>query len=138
MTFTYEMNKLLLVDGLLFALPGLSMLVRTNPQRLLKEKIDSKNAIPAIKDVRRSLGAAWVSMGSIMIAIAGTIHEKAELNDIARFRCISLIFIVYAGAFQLIRKKWKFNGSSIMFLVLYGLLILAYAFLGYIDPMPAQ
>jgi hypothetical protein len=136
MSFTYEMNKIMLIDGILFTLPGLSMLLLPSPQTRLKEKVDSKVALPPFKDVRRILGAAYTSMGFMVIMLAGFMTEKGELNNFAKFRSISLVIIFYALVAQMLGKKWKWNGYAVMYLIMYGLLILVYAFFGFIDPMP--
>ena len=137
MSFTYEMNKLMLIDGILFILPGLSMMLLPNPLTRLKDKVESKIALASFSDVRLLLGAAYVSMGLIIAVLGGIINEKGELNNFAKFRAVSLLFIVYAIIMQIIRKKWKWSGYRLMYLFLYCLLILVYAFLGFIDPMPA-
>ena len=136
MLFTYELNKIMLIDGILFALPGLSMVLLPSPQTRLIEKVDSKVALPPFKDVRLLLGAAYLSMGFMMTMLGSIMVDKAELNNFSRFRAISLIIIVYAIVMQILRKKWKWNGYTLMYLIMYSLLILAYAFFGFIDPMP--
>ena len=136
MSFTYEMNKIMLIDGILFLLPGISMILLPNPQTRLKEKVDSKVALPPLKDVRLNLGAAYASMGFMIIMLGSFINDKAELNNFSKFRAISLIFIVYAQVMQMLRNKWKWSGYILMYLILYSLLIFVYGFFGFIDPMP--
>lgn len=136
MSFTYEMNKIMLIDGILFLLPGVYMLILPSPQKRLKEKVDSKVALPPFKDVRLLLGAAYSSMGFMMIMLGGLMNDKAELNNFSKFRAISLVIIVYALIMQMLRKKWKWNGYSFMYLIMYSLLIVLYAFFGFVDPMP--
>ena len=136
MAFTYELNKLMLIDGILFILPGISFILMPSPQARLKDKMEQKSAIAPFKGVTMALGAAYISMGLIIAALAGIISEKAELNNFAKFRAISLLFIVYAISMQMAKKKWKWSGYRLMYLVLYSLLILVYAFIGFIDPMP--
>jgi|GEM_PF-6297397 len=136
MSFTYEMNKLMLIDGILFMLPGLSMMLLPSPQSRLKDKVESKLTLASFGDVRQILGAAYISMGIIVAGLGGIISDKGELNNFARFRSISLLFIVYAVIMQIVSKRWKWSGYRLMYVFLYSLLILVYAFLGFIDPMP--
>jgi len=135
MSFTYDMNKIMLIDGILFLLPGVYMLILPSPQTRLKEKVDSKVALPPFKDVRVILGAAYTSMGFMIVMLGSFMNDKAELNSFSKFRAISLVFIVYALTMQMLRKKWKWNGYTLMYLIMYSLLIVIYGFFGFVDPM---
>ena len=134
MAFPYEISKLFLADGSLFVIQGFLTYMSPSPQRLLKEKVDSKIALPPFKDVRRALGAGAFSMGFMMIAIGYVETKGLELNTLALFRAVTLIPIVYTGFRQIQGKKWKTSGSLIMFVSLYAILALMYVYFGLIDP----
>jgi hypothetical protein len=134
MSFPYEINKVLLGDGLLFLAQGFLTFMSPNPQRLLKDKVDTKIALPPFKDVRRAMGAGYMGMGLIVIGIGYCVTKGSDLNSITIFRALSLMPVVYAGAVQLLGKKWKTSGSLILFTALYAILILIYLFFGIVDP----
>jgi hypothetical protein len=136
MNFPHEINKIMLVDGILFILPGIGMLFKPSTHRILKEKVDNKIAAPALRDVRRLLGAAYLSMGVFMAAAGGTVSNGSELNRIAQLRAVSLIFIVFAGLLQIMGKRWKIQNFQVMYTFLYAVLVLAYLYLGLVEPLP--
>jgi hypothetical protein len=135
MTFPNEVNKILLGDGILFIIQGFLTFAVPSPQRLLKEKIDSKLALPPFKDVRRALGAVFMSIGLIVIAVGGTVSKGLDLDTIAIFRAISLVPIVFAGYKHVTSKSWKTSGSQIMFTSLQAILILVYVYFGVVEPL---
>jgi len=138
MLFTYEMNKLMLIDGVLFVIPGINLMLFPSPRKRVDAKLDTKTVLPLFKDVRIALGASYFSTGLTMVSLSGIIENTNELNTFAIFRCISLIFIVLAMALQIVRKKWKPKGDFIMYLIFYSILIVLYGYLGFIDPLPLQ
>jgi hypothetical protein len=134
MNFAHETNKVLLIDGMLFMLLGSTMIFSPNSQNKLKEKVDSKLSAPALRDLRRGIGAAYLAMGLFVAALGGIITKESDLNSVAQIRGISLVIIVIAGLMQISSKRWKIGGYQIMYTFLYGVLILAYIYLGVIEP----
>ena len=138
MLFTFEVNKLMLIDGILFIIPGINIMLFPNPQRSLGSKLESKTALPLFIDIRRILGATYAAMGLMIAAMGGIISRTDELNKFAIFRSASLVFIVIAIGLQLARNKWKRKRVILMYLLLYSLLMVLYFLLGVIDPLPLQ
>jgi predicted acyltransferase len=134
MAFSSEINKVLLVDGLSFIIPGISMFFAPSTHKQLKQNVESKIAAPALRDLSRGMGAAYITMGIFVIMVGYSVKSISELNNIAIFRAISLVFIVFANLLQWISKRWKLSGTQNMYTILYCLLILAYIYLGLIDP----
>ncbi len=128
----------MLVDGVLFIIPGINALLFPSPQRSLNTKLDTKTALPVFKDIRVALGASYLSTGVTMTSLAAIMNNTVELNNFAVFRCISLVFIVVAMIIQFMRKRWKLRGDFIMYMVFYSILIVLYGYLGFIDPLPLQ
>jgi len=138
MSFTYEVNKVMLIDGILFIIPGINLILFPNPKRSLKTKLDSKTVLPPFKDIRILLGAAYASIGIIVAVLGGIIDHTDELNAFAIARAISLMFIVYAISMQIVRKKWEWRGMILLYLVFYSILIVIYLFFGFVEPLPLQ
>ncbi len=138
MLFTYELNKLMLIDGVLFAVPGISMMLFPNPRRKLAARMDSKKELPTMIDLRILLGAAYTSLGLIIATMGGVITRTDELNTFAIFRSVSLVFIIYAIGKQITGKKWRWKGTIVTYFIMYTILLFLYAFLGIVDPLPLQ
>ena len=135
MALQYEINKVLFLDGILFTIPGLSMFISPSVSRHLKDKVDSKNAAPALRDLKRSAGAANLSMGLFVLIIAFVVKDKNSLNNIAIFRAFSLIFVFAASVLKVLSKRWKKDTVKAMYIFLYGMLILTYLYFGFVEPL---
>lgn len=134
MTFGSELNKILLGDGIVFIFQGANIFLVPGPKGLVKDKIEGRVAPPVIRDIRRGQGLAYMGMGLFVLAIGGIVPKGAELNSIALFRALSLLFFLLGGLMQFMGKRWKIKGTQLMYLLLYTALIIAYLFLGVIDP----
>ncbi len=136
MLYNYDVSKLMLIDGIIFMIQGIGLILFPGPQKRLYFKLDVKSVLPVFKDVRVMLGAGYTSMGLIVAALGGIIHHPDELNSFAIFRCLSMIFIIYAVIMQISGKRWKWRPDVILYLAFYSILFILYAFYGFIFPMP--
>jgi hypothetical protein len=100
------LSSLMTLDGALFALIALMVLVTPSPQPALVRPVDD-DALGPFMDTRRLLAAMFLASGLLMLIIGRYVADPRALVLVARARIVSFLLVAAVNVAQLRGGRWK-------------------------------
>jgi hypothetical protein len=128
-------RSLFVLDALLFLPIGIIVMIFPNPESTLT--VTSFGALmPALEDTRRLLGSQYLAVGLLLVLCATPVIGATARNWVCRVRALSLLALFAANVAQYLGGSW--NSSILIWLVIFPLEALAYAYFGFLRPETEQ
>ncbi len=127
------MNTFILLDGSLFLLIGLIVLVFPSPQPALTRPVSTDDLLP-ISQTRQLLAAMFISSGMLLIVIGRHVTDLATLQGIGYARIIAFALVICLNALQFRSRRWK-SAPLVALMSLFSAMSLVYAYLMLADKL---
>ena len=101
-----SINVLLDIDGAIFVLIGIVVIVNPSPQPTLVDQVDSRTIVP-FEDTRRLVASQFIGNGLLAVLVGMRVHDVNTLKWAATARIAMLVTVIAVNASQLRRKAWK-------------------------------
>lgn len=125
-----ELKYLLAIDGALFILVALVVLVTPSPQPTLTSNVDAF-ALGALEDTRRLLASMFLGSGLLAAVLAWAVEDPHALVLGARARLLTLLLVITLNVVQLRSGRWK-PASLYVLISIFVPLSLLYGYFGFV------
>lgn len=100
------LNQVMTLDGLLFVLIGIVVLLAPSPQPGLVTPV-SDSVLPPFKDTRRLLASQFIAVGLMLFTLGWFVHDLPILRIAAILRITTLLLVISINLSQLRQGYWK-------------------------------
>lgn len=119
-------NTFIQIDGYIFLLIGIIVLITPSPQPGLTKKVNEVDLLP-FSQTRRLLASMFIASALLLIIIGRNIIDQEILRQIAIVRVISFVLVIGINAMQFQSKRWK-AVPLIVLMTIFSLMSLIYLF----------
>ena len=126
------LSLVMALDGGLFVLISVIVLVAPNPQPGLRNKLEP-SALEPFEDTRRLLGAMFLASGLLLLIFAFGVADRQTLLLVVGARLVSFAIVAIINVKQLRRRMWKAPPLAIL-CTIWAVLAVAYTAIATLTP----
>jgi len=120
-------STLIKIDGYLFLLIGIIVLITPSPQPGLTKKVSEEDLLP-FSQTRRLLASMFIASALLLIVVGHGVEDYQILRTIGMVRVLSFVLVIALNANQYARKRWK-SAPLIVLMTVFSLMSVAYLYL---------
>lgn len=120
-------STLIKVDGYLFLLIGIIVLITPSPQPGLTKKVSEEDLLP-FSQTRRLLASMFIASALLLIVVGHGVEDYQVLRTIGMVRILSFVLVIALNANQYASKRWK-AAPLIVLMTIFSLMSVAYLYL---------
>ena len=118
------MQTFILIDGFLFLLIGIVVMITPSPQPGLTKKVNEEDLLP-FSQTRRLLAAMFMASALLLLAVGFISNETSVHRAVGMARILSFILVIVINANQYKSGRWK-AGPLWFLMALFSMMSLAY------------
>lgn len=119
-------NSFIQIDGFVFLLIGLIVLIIPSPQPGLTKKVNEEDLLP-FSQTRRLLASMFIASALLLIVIGRSVTNHEILMQISIIRVASFGLVIGLNANQYKSKRWK-SAPLIALMTIFSLMSLIYLY----------
>ena len=123
------MQTFILIDGFLFLLIGIVVMITPSPQPGLTKKVNEEDLLP-FSQTRRLLAAMFMASALLLLAVGFMSNETSVHRAVGMARILSFILVIVINANQYKSGRWK-AGPLLVLMTIFSVMSLVYAYLLY-------
>lgn len=120
------LNTYLQIDGYLFLLIGVIVLLMPSPQPGLTKKVNDEDLLP-FSQTRRLLASMFIGSAVLLIIIGRQVMDYKTLQQIGMARVATFALVIALNANQYLSKRWK-SAPLVVLMTIFSLMSLTYLF----------